>query len=223
MRLAGKTALLTGGEPEILQAIAACFSAEGAKVFTDLQAATGETGALDILVNLPEAGAGDFASRIAAHLSGLFSRIEAALPALRKAEAGAAIVNIALCMGDEAAIGLAAYASITQGIRGLTKAAAVELGEDGIRVNMVQPGYINRAAAPDPKDFTGMIPLHLEGGEDRFGLPEDIAQAVCFLASEDAGYITGTEFVVDGGLSQCRNSVMGRAYDGGAQGWPSRS
>jgi len=221
MRLSGKTALLTGGEPDLVQAITACFSAEGAEVFTSLQEATAETGALDILVNLPAAGAGDFAALIAANLAGLFARIQAALPALRNAEANAAIVNIAPCMGDEARMGMAAFATIAQGIRGLTKAAAVELGEDGIRVNMLQPGYINRAGAAALADFTGMIPLHPESGEDRRGLPEDIAQAACFLASEDAGYITGTEFVVDGGLSQCRNSVMGRAYDGGTHGWPS--
>jgi 3alpha(or 20beta)-hydroxysteroid dehydrogenase len=221
MRLTGKIVLLAGGEAEIAQAITTCFTAEGAEVFTDLDAAARRTGALDILVNLPAPCSGDFAELVASNLAGLFARIQAVLPALRRADGGGTIVNIAPCMGDEAMIGMAAFATITQGMRGLTKAAAVELGEDGIRVNMLQPGYIRRTTGPAWQEFTGMIPLHPAGSQDRAGLPEDIAQAACFLASDDAGYMTGTEFVVDGGLTQCRNSVMGRAYDGGTQAWPS--
>jgi 3alpha(or 20beta)-hydroxysteroid dehydrogenase len=121
-------------------------------------------------------------------------------------------------MGVEARVGLAAYAAASYGIRGITKAAAVEMGNASIRVNSVQPGLIRIAGYNDEQrsgEGFGLIPLHREGDADRAGQPRDVADVALFLASDESSYITGAEFVVDGGLSQCRNSVAGRAFDSG--------
>ena len=163
----------------------------------------------------------DFGAWTQGGLTSLFRGIQAALPSLRKGGRGS-IVSLAPCMGTEARIGLAAYAAVAYGIHGMTRAAAVELGDDGIRANSVRPGLIRRPGINDDQhsgDGFGLIPLHRGADADRAGHVEDVANAVLFLASDESSYVTGTEFFIDGGLSQCRNSVAGRAYDNGAPAW----
>jgi 3alpha(or 20beta)-hydroxysteroid dehydrogenase len=194
------------------------------------QAAVAKTealfGPLNILVQDVELGVSqnggigdedDFGGCTAGSMTAVFRGIQAALPSLRKAGSGS-IVNLVPSMGVEARVGLAAYAGAGSGIRGITRAAAVEMGDASIRVNSVQPGLIRIAGCNDDQrsgEGFGLIPLHREGNADRAGQPQDVANVVLFLASDESSYITGTEFVVDGGLSQCRNSVAGRAYDSG--------
>jgi 3alpha(or 20beta)-hydroxysteroid dehydrogenase len=194
------------------------------------QAAVAKTeavfGPLNILVN--DVGLGvwhnaevvdenDFGGLIEGRVTALFGGIQSALPSLRKAGSGS-IINLLPGMGVEARVGLAAYAATGYGIRGITRAAAVEMGDASIRVNSVQPGLIRIAGCNDDQQSSegfGLIPLRREGDADRAGQPQDVANVVLFLASDESSYITGTEFVVDGGVSQCRNSVAGRAYDSG--------
>jgi 3alpha(or 20beta)-hydroxysteroid dehydrogenase len=194
------------------------------------QAAVAKTetafGPLNILVN--DVGLGDwhntgigdeddFGGLTTGSVTAVFRGIQAALPSLRKAGSGS-IINLLPGMGVEARVGLAGYAATGYGIRGITRAAAVEMGEASIRVNSVQPGLIRIPGSNDDQhsgEGFGLIPLHREGDADRAGQPQDVANVVLFLASDESSYITGTEFVVDGGLSQCRNSVAGRAYDSG--------
>jgi 3alpha(or 20beta)-hydroxysteroid dehydrogenase len=143
--------------------------------------------------------------------------MQAALPCLRKAGSGS-IINLLPGMGMERRVGLAGYAATGYGIHGITRAAAVEMGDASIRVNSVQPGLIRIPGCNDDQhsgEGFGLIPLHCEGDAERSGQLHDVANVVLFLASDESSYITGTEFVVDGGLSQCRNSVAGRAYDSG--------
>jgi NAD(P)-dependent dehydrogenase (short-subunit alcohol dehydrogenase family) len=99
----------------------------------------------------------------------------------------------------------AAYATTKAGLLGLTRALAIDYAPDGIRVNCIIPGatetpllrlHIN--ASPDPKAEEQRILAKIPAG--RFAQPEDIAKGVRFLASEDAAYVTGTWFAVDGGL-----------------------
>jgi 3alpha(or 20beta)-hydroxysteroid dehydrogenase len=163
----------------------------------------------------------DFSTSLLVGQASLFWGIQAALPSLRKGGRGS-IVGLAPCMGTEARTGLAAYATVAYGIHGMTRAAAVELGDESIRANSVRPGLIRRAGINDDQhsgDGFGLIPLHREADADRAGQVEDVANAVLFLASDESSYVTGTEFFIDGGLSQCRNSVAGRAYDVGAPAW----
>jgi 3alpha(or 20beta)-hydroxysteroid dehydrogenase len=146
-----------------------------------------------------------------AELDGIFAAVREAAPALRRS--GGSIVLVAPPIGTEAEVGSAAYATLVSGLRGLVRALAVDLGGDGVRANLVQPGMIGDASFAG---FDGLIPLHRDGdAARRLGTADDVAQAVLFLASDRASYITGIELVVDGGLSQCRNGATSRAHDAG--------
>lgn len=128
---------------------------------------------------------------------GPFLGIKAALPYLRRSDA-AAVVNTSSTAGITAWSHHSAYVSSKFAVRGLTRAAAVELAPDGIRVNAVLPGPINtpmnfRDDDPNVLERLSRVPLA------RVGEPEEIAEAVLFLASPRSSYVTGTEIVVDGG------------------------
>ena len=90
--------------------------------------------------------------------------------------------------------GIGAYVASKWGVRGLTKTAAMEFGRDGIRVVSVHPGPISTPMTADiPADTAASQPIA------RFGEPGEVTKMVLFLASDDASYSTGTEFIVDGG------------------------
>jgi 3alpha(or 20beta)-hydroxysteroid dehydrogenase len=120
-----------------------------------------------------------------------------------KAAGGGSIINISSVEGFTGGAGLSAYSASKFAIRGMTKSAAQELGEFGIRVNSVHPGGVltsmtlGRAAAADPADgeaFLKAMPLA------RFARPAEISCLVAYLASDESSYSTGSEFVADGGL-----------------------
>jgi 3alpha(or 20beta)-hydroxysteroid dehydrogenase len=127
------------------------------------------------------------------NLTGVYLGMRATVPSMRKA-GGGSIVNISSTAGLIGYAYVGAYVASKWGVRGLTKAAALELGPDNIRVNSVHPGPIR-------------TPMTAEIGDDvtegqpiaRFGEPEEVSRVVCFLASDDASYSTGSEFIVDGG------------------------
>ncbi|MFP4235095.1 MAG: glucose 1-dehydrogenase [Nitriliruptoraceae bacterium] len=134
------------------------------------------------------------------NLTGVYLGMRAAAPAIRDA-GGGSIVNISSTAGLMGYAYLSGYAASKWGVRGLTKVAALELGPLGIRVNSVHPG-------PIETPMTAGIGDDIVGGQPigRFGKPEEVAQLVCFLASDDSSYSTGSEFVVDGG--QTTGSVI---------------
>jgi len=120
-----------------------------------------------------------------------------------KATGGGSIINISSVEGFTGAAGLSAYSASKFAIRGMTKSAAQELGEFGIRVNSVHPGGVltsmtlGQAATADPADgeaFLAAMPLA------RFARPAEISCLVAYLASDESSYSTGSEFVADGGI-----------------------
>lgn len=124
-----------------------------------------------------------------------FLGMRSVVPSMRKA-GGGSIVNISSLAGIVGAYQKIAYTASKFAIRGMTKAAALELGKYGIRVNSVHPGVIQTAMTEGqfPDEFVQTIPLK------RKGMPEEVTNLVLFLASDESSYTTGAEFVIDGGL-----------------------
>ncbi len=117
-----------------------------------------------------------------------------------------AIVNIASVHATQVLKGSFPYGVAKHGVLGLTRALAIEYAAEGVRCNAISPGYIDtpitQEVMPDHPDFAGfvarMAQLHPPG---RIGQPEDVANAAVFLASREAGFVNGTNMVVDGGRS----------------------
>lgn len=127
-----------------------------------------------------------------------FLTIKAAAPIMMKQRKGV-IINISSVVGIMGNIGQINYSAAKAGVIGMTKTAARELAARGIRVNAVAPGFIETS-------MTDVIPEKIKDGMihsiplGRMGKAEDVASAVCFLASDDAAYITGQVLKVDGGM-----------------------
>jgi 3alpha(or 20beta)-hydroxysteroid dehydrogenase len=133
------------------------------------------------------------------NLTGAFLGIRAAAPSMRKNGSGS-IVNISSIAGLHGTPGLAAYGASKWGIRSLTRTAAYELARDRIRVNSVHPGIIDTPLAYDPKTGAELVPTG-DFAIPRMASVEEIMNYVLFVASEDASFSTGSEFVADGGFA----------------------
>jgi len=164
-------------------------------------------GELDILVNnagvtrdglIARMSDEDWRVVIETNLSGTFHTCRAAARGMMKRRFGS-IVNVSSIVGLHGNPGQANYSASKAGIIGLTKALARELGNRGVRANVVAPGYVDtrltQVIADEMKELMlANTPL------GRFGRPEDIAGAVRFLCSDEASFITGEVLLVDGGL-----------------------
>lgn len=140
----------------------------------------------------------DWDDVIAVNLKGTYLACKAACRVMMKQRYGR-IVNISSIVGLSGAAGQANYAASKAGVIGLTLALAKELGSRGITVNAVAPGFIETDMTSDlSEEMRESVKKTAPLG--RLGTPQDIAPAVCFLASKEAGYITGQTLVVDGGL-----------------------
>ncbi|MEO6085908.1 MAG: glucose 1-dehydrogenase [Umezawaea sp.] len=144
----------------------------------------------------------DYERVIGINQTGTFLGMRAVIPSMTRA-GGGSIVNLSSVEGLAGMGYLVAYTASKFAIRGMTKVAAMELGKHGIRVNSVHPGAID---TPMVSDALGGVPVDLARiGEKvalrRVGQPEDIANLVLFLASDESGYCTGAEFVADGGAT----------------------
>jgi 3-oxoacyl-[acyl-carrier protein] reductase len=185
----------------------ACDVSDMARVNTLVQDVETAFGAIDILVN--NAGLtrdnimlrlkdDDWNAVLDANLRGAFATIRAATRGMMKRRWGR-IINIASIVGMVGNKGQTNYAASKAGLIGLTKAVAKEFASRNILANVVAPGFIETdmtaaMTAEARAALTVQIPL------GRLGLPQDVASAVAFLASEQASYITGQVIVVDGGM-----------------------
>lgn len=133
------------------------------------------------------------------NLDGVFFSLRAELPAII-ASGGGAVVNIASVMGAVAQVGQCAYNSSKHGVVGLTKSAALDVAEHGVRVNAVGPGFIETPmlAVVDEEAHRGLADIHPIG---RTGQPGEVAEMIVFLLSEKASFITGGFHLVDGGYT----------------------
>lgn len=167
-------------------------------------------GRLDVLVNnagifhagrLTDTDAAAYDRVIAVNQKGVFLGMKAAAGPMCEAGRGT-IVNISSLAGMEGSPGAFAYGASKWAVRGMTKAAAQELGRYGVRVNSVHPGFIDTDMMHETPALTSgkfdkvkrMIPL------GRAAEAEEVARLVLFLASDESSYCTGAEFIVDGGL-----------------------
>ncbi|NLU41428.1 MAG: 3-oxoacyl-[acyl-carrier-protein] reductase [Firmicutes bacterium] len=245
MRLAGKTAIVTGGSRGIGYAIVRRFAAEGARVVVadinheaalavaeELRAQGNEAMAavcdvsvyeeaerlvstvteawssVDILVNnagitrdklLLRMNEDDWDAVMKVNLKGVFNCTKAVARTMLRQRSGR-VINIASVVGIVGNAGQANYSASKAGVIGFTKAAAREFASRGVTVNAIAPGFIETKMTADlpeavRNEFLSKVPL------GRPGIPDDVAGAAVFLASDESSYITGQVICVDGGLA----------------------
>lgn len=169
-----------------------------------VEAAQQSFGQVTVLVNnagvvhfapMLECSEQDFRRVIDINQVGVFLGLRAVVPSMRAA-GGGSIVNVSSIAGMQAYAGLLPYVASKWAVRGMTKAAALELAPYGIRVNSVHPGTTRSpmTAALDEVAQSAGVPL------GRPGRPEEVAALVAYLVSHEAGYTTGAEHVIDGGI-----------------------
>jgi 3alpha(or 20beta)-hydroxysteroid dehydrogenase len=164
-------------------------------------AANDRFGPVDVLVNnagivrrnpIDRHSLEDFRAVVEVNLIGTFNGIQAVIPGM-KAAGGGSIVNMSSIAGIKAAPAVPGYVASKWAIRGLTKNAALDLGRYGIRVNSVHPGMHRTPMTAKSPHNTDLVALH------RTGEPGELAHLVVFLASDESAFVTGSEFIHDGG------------------------
>ena len=221
----GATVTLADRDAAAVEAAAGALRAEGLDVHAAtldvadaaaVEALVAEQGGLDVLVNsagvqrygtVVETSDEVWAEVLAINVTGAFLTSRAAIPHLRE-RGGGAIVNVSSTQSRAAQPGAAAYVASKGALNALTRAMAVDHAAEGIRVNAVCPGSVDtpmlRWAAEHLSNGRPPEDLLAEWGSvhpvGRVGTAEEVAELVAFLAGPHAGFITGGEYVVDGGM-----------------------
>jgi NAD(P)-dependent dehydrogenase (short-subunit alcohol dehydrogenase family) len=204
-------ALDAGGQPA---RFVHCDLADADAVAAAMQTASGAFGGVDVLVNnaaitLPKGFAettpAEWDAVQAVNLRSAYLTMRALAPQLKAAGSGS-VVNVASFHAAATIEGFSAYAAAKTGLIGLTRSAALDLAGDGVRVNAVCPGIIDTRMwqawldeAADREALTTDVLRFQPLG--RIGTPEDVANVIVFLASDEAAYVTGTSLYVDGGVT----------------------
>jgi 3alpha(or 20beta)-hydroxysteroid dehydrogenase len=171
-------------------------------------------GTVDVLVNnagilrfgtpIHETPLAEYRQVIEINQIGTFLGMQAVVPTMLR-NGGGSIINISSVVGMQPSGGIIAYAASKWAVRGMTKVAALEYGKAGIRVNSVHPGPIDtemlRPGRHGPIDPAEEATAYGSTPIPRMGRADDVVNIVVFLASDEASYCTGAEFVVDGGRS----------------------
>lgn len=165
-----------------------------------------EFGGLDVMVNnagvgeqptpLEEKSAADWRRVIDINLTGMFFGVKHAARVMKVRGLGGAIINMASVLGLVGFNGAPAYTAAKHGIVGLTRAAALELAPSRIRVVTVNPAFIRTPLIAGIEN--AVLPLHPIG---RLGDPEEVAGLVAYLGSDEAAFLTGAPYLVDGGYT----------------------
>lgn len=166
-----------------------------------------EFGGIDAMINnagmadnpripLEERSAANWDRVIAVNLNSAFYGVKHATRAMKRAGAGGVIVNISSVVGLVGFPAAPSYAAAKHGVIGLTKAAALELAPANIRVLCVSPGFIRTPLIAGYEE--SVLPLHPIG---RLGTPAEVASMVAYLISDEASFLTGATYLVDGGYT----------------------
>ncbi len=160
-----------------------------------LDYAHNNAGILGAMASTADCTEDDWDRTIAINLKGVWLCMRSEIPQMLT-QGGGAIVNTSSAAGLVAFRGLSAYVASKHGVAGLTKAAALDYARDGIRVNAVCPGFIDTPLVEGVTsgDLGRILPV------GRLGTPEEVADAVVWLCSEGASYVTGHTMVVDGAM-----------------------
>lgn len=221
----GAKVILTDIAGDAVKARAAALKQAGGEVLSLTQDVTSEDdwqatiaatlqayGRLDILVNnagiavlkwMDAMTTADWRRQIEVNLTSVYLGCKAGLDQMRAQGEGGSIINLSSVAGLVGVPGTAAYAASKGGVRLMTKTIAIETARQNIRCNSVHPGLIRTemqdvALRDNPEQYDALnasVPM------GRMGEPDDIAAMILFLASDEAKYITGAEFIVDGGLT----------------------
>lgn len=202
---ARKTAAIieeNGGEAEHIR----CDMTKAGEVKNMVDRAIGVFGRIDIFFNnagvnseekkLPDVSIEEWEKVMDINITGVFLGMKYVIP---KMEAGSSIVNTASIAGIKGQKLVSAYSASKSGVMALTRTAATEFGRKNIRVNAIAPGITDTNMVEDWKKTDKWPILSTANALKRIGKPEEIANAVLFLASDEASFITGETLIIDGG------------------------